>query len=174
MSIINRKLQHQMCSIELWAIITPGMLENFSEKESIDCTIISLYQIVLIYNISAFSSLNNTETAVKTCHWACFLAVWTSLCTSPSLHMFVHCCAVCACVCVCARLAGPINRQWVGRWKESTASDYWHNPGRTQRRALQEIWLAGRSAAIWSSPSNTQRRKRKETGYEGPRLYLLL
>lgn len=67
---------------------------------------------------------------------------------------------VCALLyCVCMWLAGLINRQWVGRWKESTASDYWHNPGRTQRWALQEIWLVGLSAAIWSPPSNIQRRK---------------
>lgn len=64
----------------------------------------------------------------------------------------VHCCIVC----ICVWLARVINRQCVGRWKDSTASDYWHNSGRKLYCTLQEIRLVGLGAAIRSPPSDTE------------------
>lgn len=90
----------------------------------------------------------NIKITAETCHrvfiYETSIFIWLSLdvCT--------------AVLCVCVWLAGLINRQCVGRWKDSTASDYWHNSGRKLHCTLQEIRLVGLGAAIRSPPSDTE------------------
>lgn len=94
---------------------------------------------------------------------------------SPYAPALLCCECMYVCVRLCVWLAGLINRQWVGRWKESTASDYWHNSGRTQRPALQEN-LAGGGSALQSDPLHPtySAEKTHRDRLRGTQLYLFL